>query len=109
MTFLDIFGYVASVLVAVSLMMSNVLRLRIINTVGALTFAIYGYLVGAYPVLVVNGWIFLVFDKQEDFRKSGFEIYQTTSFVKEHIKYLKKLGFNLAENSKGCFVKNINQ
>lgn len=60
MTFLELFGYVASVMVAVSLMMSNILRLRILNAVGALTFAIYGYMVGAYPVLAVNGWIFLV-------------------------------------------------
>jgi len=60
MTFLELFGYVSSVMVAVSLMMSNILRLRILNAVGALTFAIYGYMVGAYPVLAVNGWIFLV-------------------------------------------------
>lgn len=60
MTFLELFGYAASVMVAVSLMMSNILRLRILNAVGALTFAIYGYMVGAYPVLAVNGWIFLV-------------------------------------------------
>ena len=52
---------------------------------------------------------FLIFDKRESFRKSGFEIYKTSSFVKEHIKYLKKLGFKLAENSNDCFVKNINQ
>ena len=60
MTFLELFGYAASVMVAVSLMMSNILRLRILNAVGALTFATYGYFVGAYPVLAVNGWIFLV-------------------------------------------------
>ena len=60
MTFLEIFGYVASVMVAISLMMSNILRLRILNAIGALTFAIYGYFVGAYPVVAVNGWIFLV-------------------------------------------------
>jgi len=60
MTFLEIFGYVSSVMIAVSLMMSNILRLRILNAIGALTFAIYGYFVGAYPVVAVNGWIFLV-------------------------------------------------
>jgi hypothetical protein len=60
MTFLELFGYASSVMVAISLMMSNILRLRILNAVGALTFAIYGYCVGAYPVVAVNGWIFLV-------------------------------------------------
>lgn len=53
-TWQDWLGYVASVLVAVSLMMSNVSRLRLVNLVGALTFVAYGALVGAWPVFAVN-------------------------------------------------------
>ncbi|MBU1095279.1 MAG: hypothetical protein KKB34_02260 [Bacteroidetes bacterium] len=53
-------GYTGSVLVAVSLMMKNILRLRTINLVGAATFSLYGYLVGAYPVFFLNGFITLV-------------------------------------------------
>ncbi len=56
----EIIGYTGSVLVALSLMMRNILRLRVINFFGAATFATYGYLVGAYPVLVLNGFITLV-------------------------------------------------
>ena len=56
----EIIGYAGSVLVAVSLMMSSLVRLRWINLVGALAFAVYGWFVGAYPVLVVNGFIVLV-------------------------------------------------
>jgi len=51
---LEIVGYVASVLVAVSLMMSSILKLRIINLVGSAAFVVYGALIGAYPVAVVN-------------------------------------------------------
>lgn len=51
---LEILGYVASVLVAISLMMRSILRLRVINLVGSLTFAVYGWLIGAVPVAVVN-------------------------------------------------------
>lgn len=51
---LEIVGYVASVLVAISLMMSSILKLRIINLVGSLAFVVYGALIGAYPVAVVN-------------------------------------------------------
>jgi hypothetical protein len=51
---LEIVGYVASVLVAVSLMMSSILRLRIINLVGSAAFTVYGVLIGAYPVAAVN-------------------------------------------------------
>ncbi len=53
-------GYTGSVLVAVSLMMKNIYHLRRINLVGAATFAFYGYLVSAYPVVLLNGFIALV-------------------------------------------------
>lgn len=58
--FYEIVGYTGSILVAVSLMMKNILKLRVINFFGAATFATYGYLVGAYPVLILNGFITLV-------------------------------------------------
>ena len=57
---LEIVGYVASVLVAISLMMSSILRLRIINLVGSLAFTVYGVLIHAYPVAVVNALIVLI-------------------------------------------------
>lgn len=57
MNFIEIIGYVASILVAISLTMSKLLRLRVINLLGAVTFSIYGYLVGAYPVMIVNAFI----------------------------------------------------
>ena len=51
---LEIVGYVASVLVAISLMMSSILRLRLINLAGSAAFTVYGVLIHAYPVAVVN-------------------------------------------------------
>ena len=51
---LEIIGYVASALVAVSLMMSSLLRLRLINLLGSAAFTVYGALIDAYPVAVVN-------------------------------------------------------
>jgi len=56
----EIIGYVASVLIAVSLMMSAIVRLRIINLIGAATFCIYGILIGAVPVAAMNGFIVLI-------------------------------------------------
>lgn len=53
-------GYAASLMVAISLTMSNVWRLRWINLVGALLFAVYGMLVGAKPVAIVNAFIAVV-------------------------------------------------
>ncbi|HEV2149445.1 MAG TPA: hypothetical protein VGR37_18740 [Longimicrobiaceae bacterium] len=57
---LELIGYVASALVALSLMMSSILRLRVINLLGAATFAIYGFLIDAYPVAIVNLFIVLI-------------------------------------------------
>jgi hypothetical protein len=57
---LELFGYAGSVLVAVSLMMRSLVRLRIINFAGALVFAIYGLLIKAYPVAGLNAAIAIV-------------------------------------------------
>ncbi len=54
---IELIGYIGSVLVAVSMMMKSLLRLRIINLVGATFFMAYGVLLGAYPVAFLNGLI----------------------------------------------------
>ena len=54
---IELIGYLGSILVAVSLMMRSLLRLRLINLIGALFFTTYGALLGAYPVAVLNGLI----------------------------------------------------
>ena len=56
----EIIGYAASVLVAISLMMSAIVKLRIINLIGCIFFTVYGVIIGAYPVAIVNGFIGLV-------------------------------------------------
>ncbi len=56
----EILGYVASVLVAISLTMKSILRLRIINFLGAVTFTVYGFCIEAYPVAVVNAFITII-------------------------------------------------
>lgn len=53
----ELIGYLGSILVAVSLMMRSLLRLRIINLIGALVFTLYGVLLEAYPVAFLNGLI----------------------------------------------------
>jgi len=54
---IQIIGYSGSLLIALSLSMKSISRLRKINLIGASTFAIYGLLVQAYPVLVLNSFI----------------------------------------------------
>lgn len=57
---LELIGYLASVLVAVSLTMSNIVRLRILNLLGAITFAVYGVLITAWPVAFMNTLIVFI-------------------------------------------------
>ena len=54
MDFKEWLGYIASLIVLISLLMSSVKKLRWINLVGSLTFAVYGFLIGALPVAVMN-------------------------------------------------------
>ncbi len=58
--FPELLGYVASALIAMSMMMSSVLWLRVINLTGAVAFTIYGLLIHAYPVAALNGLIVFV-------------------------------------------------
>ncbi|HYC88397.1 MAG TPA: YgjV family protein [Thermoanaerobaculia bacterium] len=51
---LQLLGYAASVLIASSLLMQSIVRLRVLNLAGAATFSLYGFLIGAYPVGLLN-------------------------------------------------------
>jgi len=56
----ELVGYLASLLIVVSLLMSSVHRLRVINLIGAVVFTVYGVLIGSIPVVLTNGAIVLI-------------------------------------------------
>jgi len=56
----ELIGYTASILIAVSLMMKSLVRLRLINLFGAITFIIYGIFIKAVPVVFLNSLILCV-------------------------------------------------
>lgn len=53
-TWVEWIGYAASIAIVCSLLMSSIVKLRVINMVGALLFVWYGFLVKAYPVVISN-------------------------------------------------------
>jgi hypothetical protein len=57
MSGVEVFGFVASVVVAISLMLKNMKWLRIVNGIGAVMFAVYGMLIQSYPVMILNAFI----------------------------------------------------
>lgn len=56
----EIFGYVASFFVAISLLMSSFLWLRVLNLIGAVAFVVYGLLLGSIPVVITNSFIVFI-------------------------------------------------
>lgn len=120
MQLIEIIGYAASVLIAVSLMMSSIVKLRIINLFGASLFSTYGFIIGAYPVGILNGFITLVdiyylseiFLKKENeyFRvlevktNSEYLNYFLQFYEKDIKKFIPSFSFNPCESCHVMFV-----
>ena len=53
-TVYELIGYLASAFIVTSLTMKSLLKLRLIGLAGSTTFLIYGLLIGAIPIVLVN-------------------------------------------------------
>ncbi len=93
MTALDLLGYVASIVIVISLLMKSILRLRIIGLAGGLLFFIYGLLLHSVPVAglnLVNMFINLYFIRQMLMTKSYFkllEVDRDSNYVKAFLEF----------------------
>lgn len=52
--YLEIFGYIGTALVIISMMMKSINRLRIFNIAGSVISTIYSIIAGAWPIVVMN-------------------------------------------------------
>jgi len=59
-TIWELRGYLGSFLVVVSLLMSSVIKLRIINTVGSLIFTVYAIVIKSYPTAAMNAALIII-------------------------------------------------
>lgn len=92
--FFEILGYAGSTVILISIMMSNVLKFRVINMLGATLFCVYGLLIGAYPVLAMNAvivaidiiYIFKLFN-QKDFFDINEELRGHEFFLKRFFAF----------------------
>lgn len=91
-------GYIASAIVLVSLLMSSVKRLRWINMIGSLVFAVYGFLISAYPVGVMNlgiviinsYYLYQIYSKKDYFKLFAVsDVIYFNEFVKTYEKDMK--------------------
>lgn len=89
-------GYIASVLVLISLSLSSILRLRIFNLLGAGVFSFYGFFIGSLPVGIMN--LIIVFTnlyylQKIYFQKDQFEIIESESrqeYIQKFLVYFQK-------------------
>jgi hypothetical protein len=56
----EIMGYLASVLLAISLIVNNDLKFRWVNMFGCMSFIVYGILINAFPIILTNGILLLI-------------------------------------------------
>ena len=53
-TIIEIFGYIGSALVVVSMLMSSIVKLRVINVIGSIISGVYAVICGAIPLAIMN-------------------------------------------------------
>lgn len=88
---IELVGYLGSALVVVSMLMSSVVKLRVINTVGSIIFAIYALIIHSYPTAIMNFFLvainiynlikLLKTDKHFSFTEGGIDDLATEHFV----------------------------
>ena len=57
-SYTELVGYLASLALMISFTMKNVSTLRIINSLGAILFVVYGFMLQiSWPIIITNGFI----------------------------------------------------
>jgi len=93
---LEWLGYLASIIVAVSLLMSSIIKLRWYNLIGSVLFAVYGYMINAIPVALINTvivfiniyYLYKVYSEKEYFKI--IEIHEENTYVSTFFDFYKK-------------------
>jgi hypothetical protein len=98
--FIQVFGYSASIIIAISMTQNSIIKFRWINLAGASMFSTYGFVFGAFPVGILNGFIMLVdlyYLKKIYFKK---DIFDTLEIRKDNKYLIKFLDFHRHEIEK---------
>lgn len=51
---IEMIGYAGSILVVISVLMSSLVKLRVVNSIGAFIFALYALMIRSYPTAIMN-------------------------------------------------------
>ncbi len=113
---LEWIGYAASVFVLVSLTMTSIVKLRWYNMVGGALFSTYGFLIGSYPVAIMNFLLVCaniynlmkIYQRKEDFQL--FQIKDNRELLNHFLDFYAKdiavyyPNFKIKENQIAMFV-----
>jgi hypothetical protein len=89
---LQLIGYIASVIIALSMTMNSIVKFRWINLLGATTMSTYGFVFGAIPVGILNAFIVSVdiyYLIRIYSKKESFEILEVRPENKYLIRFLE--------------------
>lgn len=117
-TIIEWIGYIASAIVAISLLMNSILKLRWYNLIGSSCFSLYGFLIGSLPVALLNLFIALInifYLTKKYSQKEYFKILEVRSenkyliyFLEHHIneihRYFPNFKYNPEKNTLSFFV-----
>lgn len=112
MDYLELFGYIGTALVIISMMMSSVTKLRIINICGSIISAIYSYLGSAWPIVVMNICLIIinVYHLIKEFSTKKTYAHVKTNFSEQSVlyflEYYKNDIFKFFPNFKKENIKN---
>ncbi|MEZ7891983.1 MAG: hypothetical protein QMC67_09550 [Candidatus Wallbacteria bacterium] len=93
--YIEWLGYLASVIIAVSLLMSSIIKLRWLNLIGAFMISFYGFYLGAMPVGVLNFivglidiyYLYKIYSEKEYFKV--LEIKKDDKYLKSFLEYYR--------------------
>ena len=57
---IEIFGYIGSALVVISMLMSSIVKLRVINILGSIISGTYAIICGAFPLVLMNACLIVI-------------------------------------------------
>ena len=121
---LELFGYLGSFLVLISMLMTSVVRLRVINLIGSAVFATYAVLIRSYPTALLNGCLVLInlyhlfrlrqssgnsYEFQQLSIGEGFTAWFLRKYGDDIKRYFPALDFDQAKTAEGFAVFYENQ
>ena len=91
-----ILGYLAFILLAISLLVNNEIRFRWLNSLGSISFVLYGLMIDAFPIIITNGlllcinvfYLIKIYTTDEDF--DLIEFFSTDSLIQKYCSFYQK-------------------